>query len=152
MRDLKLLHVAALLMIAGVACGGGTTAATSPAPTSAAPVTSSPTPTAAPTCSPSGTALEITALNLAGDHFSYDKDCLATQADTAFTITFKNDDAGTTHNVAILDHPAGTSLFQGKIVTGPTTITYHVKAFPAGTYYFRCSIHHSMSGTFIVTA
>ena len=97
------------------------------------------------TCAPSGPSLQIGAQNTA-----FDKDCLAAPARQAFTITFDNKDAGTPHNVDILTS-AGSSLFKGTIVTGVTTVTYHVAGLKPGTYEFRCDVHPgSMHGTFIV--
>lgn len=76
---------------------------------------------------------------------------MAAPADTPFTIRFDNRDADA-HNVDILDHPGGTALFTGKIVTGPKIVTYRVEALPAGTYYFRCDIHPLvMHGVFLVS-
>jgi plastocyanin len=93
------------------------------------------------TCAPSGPSLQISAQNTA-----FDKDCLAAPAGRAFTITFDNKDAGTPHNVNILTS-AGTSLFKGAIVTGVTTVTYHVGVLKPGTYVFRCDVHpDSMHG------
>jgi hypothetical protein len=48
---------------------------------------------------------------------AFDRDCLAAPADTAFTIRLDNRYADM-HNVDILDHPGGTSLFLGKLVKG----------------------------------
>jgi plastocyanin len=136
-------------------CGGGGTAA-APTPATAAPATSaiSPTPSPSAICTPSGTALEISAQadpsSSGPSPYSFDKDCLAAPADTRFTIRFDNRDAET-HNVDILDFPGGTSLFTGKLVTGPKIVTYTVKPLPSGTYYFRCDIHPlRMHGTFVV--
>ena len=101
----------------------------------------------ASTCAPSGTTVAITAKSI---HF--DKSCLAAPANTAFTITFDNMDSGVPHNVAIYaDSSASKVLFRGALVTGSKSITYHVPALPAGTYYFRCDVHPTaMHGTFVV--
>ncbi len=122
---------------------------------SAAEATPTPTPTTgssggggvAAACSPSGTALKIAAKNVA-----FDTDCLAAPAGKAFTITFTNQDAGVPHNVAIYtDSSAATALFQGKLISGPDTITYQVSALDAGMYFFRCDVHPTqMTGTFVV--
>jgi plastocyanin len=102
------------------------------------------------TCSPSGTALTITAPGL-----SFDKHCLAAPAGQAFTITLNNQQSGIAHNVLIsqafaLDSP---TIFNGQPVTGPGTITYNVAPMSPGTYSFECSLHPGlMHGTFIVVA
>ena len=100
------------------------------------------------TCSPSGTALSLTAQ----DH-KFDKDCLAVPAGQAFTIAFDNKD-NDRHNVAILaSHMATQTLFQGDIVAGPKTITYSVPALKPGTWHFHCEVHPNlMNGTFVVAA
>jgi plastocyanin len=80
----------------------------------------------------------------------FDKDCLAAPADTEFTIALDNRDAES-HNIDILDHPGGTSLFTGKIFAGPKTMTYAIDPLSAGTNYFRCDVHPlRMNGTLLV--
>jgi plastocyanin len=106
---------------------------------------------ASPSCTPKGTKLEIVAEATSSGAHAFDRDCLAAPAGAAFTIRFDNRDQDT-HNVDILDHPGGTSLFQGKVIAGLTTITYKVDALFAGTYYFRCDIHPLlMHGDLIVS-
>lgn len=101
----------------------------------------------ATSCSPNGTHLSLTAQS---NHFS--STCLAAPAGKPFTIAFANKDSGTPHNVAIYSSPAATKvLFRGQLAIGPKTVTFHVPALPAGTYYFRCDVHPTaMHGTFVV--
>ena len=127
MRKAWRLSAGLLILLAG--CGGGGGGSTHMA-----------------TCSPHGTQVELSAKNIA-----YDTDCLAAPANTAFTITFHNDDAGTPHNVDILTSMSGSTLFKGTIVTGVTTTNYRVQALQPGTYHFHCDVHpDTMDGTFIV--
>ena len=130
MRRLFALGVIAVLGLA--ACGGGDGGDGGDEPA---------------TCSPSGSALSVTAEN-----FAFDTDCLAAPADTDFTIELTNKDAGTPHNVAILPEDGeGDALFQGELFEGVETQTYDVNGIPAGTYHFHCDAHpDQMQGTFIV--
>jgi plastocyanin len=68
------------------------------------------------------------------------------------TITFENRDAGVQHNIAIYsDSSLADELFNGELVTGPTTIQYEVPALPPGDLYFQCVVHPTMSGTVVVS-
>jgi plastocyanin len=42
-------------------------------------------------------------------------------------------------------------LFTGDLVSGPKKIVYQVPALEQGTYFFRCDVHPTMTGTFVVT-
>lgn len=96
-------------------------------------------------CSPSGTALTITAFD-----GKFDKRCLAAPAGQDFTIEFTNLDRGVPHNVAIYqDDTAGQAYFRGELLDGPGKTTYSVEGLPAGRFYFRCDPHPAMNGTFI---
>ena len=97
-------------------------------------------------CSPAGTSLTVSAQNTA-----FDTRCLAAPANTAFTIAFTNKDA-LPHNVAIYTNAsASTALFKGSLLNAPGSVTYDVKALPAGTYVFRCDVHPAqMTGVFVV--
>ncbi len=148
---LRVWAAVSMTVIMGAGCGGGSTSTAPPTVTTAStPSTLSPTPSPSAVCSPSGTELEVAAETDTSGIPSFDKDCLAAPADTRFTIRFDNRDAEA-HNVDILDHPGGTSLFTGDLITGPKVVTYTVKPLPSGTYYFRCDVHPlRMHGTFVV--
>jgi len=147
-----------MLGMVGAACGGATEKGTTTSPSAARPLptTASNSLESAPPCAPSGTTLQISAnVTPPGGQFggqSYDKDCLAAPASTAFKIDFDNKDSER-HNVSIYTNiGASTALFKGKIVKGPKKITYDVKALAAGTYYFHCDVHpQRMNGPFLVS-
>ena len=155
--SLAIVFVSAAGLTAALRGGPVATQATGPPATSTgvptpAPTTSTGVPTPAPTtCLPKGTALHLVAKNT-----SFDVRCLAAPAHSALSISFDNRDAGITHSFHILTaslkaDPNARTLFLGKIVTGPATVTYHVGHLPPGTYYFQCDVHPVlMNGTFIV--
>ncbi len=94
---------------------------------------------------PGGSGLHLTAQNV-----KFDTAALSAPADKAFTIAFDNKDAGTSHDVDILDG-SGAKVFDGKDFPGPAQQTYDVPALKAGSYKFECSIHPSlMNGTLTV--
>jgi plastocyanin len=67
-------------------------------------------------------------------------------ADKAFSLTFDNKD-NAPHNVAIYtDSGAGTSISVGEVVSS-NKATQQVPALAPGTYFFRCDVHHEMTGT-----
>jgi plastocyanin len=79
---------------------------------------------------------------------AFDTDTIDLVAKTPTAITLDNQDAGTTHNIAIFtDDTLKESLFTGEPVTGPATTTYTVPGLDAGSYYFHCDFHPSMNGT-----
>jgi hypothetical protein len=105
------------------------------------------------TCAATGRSLQISAHNV-----RYDRTCLAVQANVPFTITFANRDPGIRHNLAIFSGSRmysqnSPTLFRGAVVTGPTTVVYHVPPLPPGTgYTFHCDVHaDEMFGVFLVT-
>jgi tetratricopeptide (TPR) repeat protein len=104
----------------------------------------SPSPSGSPAASTSGSVVNQTALNQ-----TYGSATLSAPANQAFTIHFGNQEAGVPHDIQIAD-PAGNVFFKGETVTGPKAIDYAVKALPAGSYPFHCSIHSTMTGTLVV--
>jgi plastocyanin len=104
---------------------------------------------AAPVALPTtGTVLQISSTGSV-----FDPKTLTAPAGQAFSIAFKNNDAGLPHNVAIYtDSSRSRSLFVGETFPGPKTVIYDVKAIPAGTYFFVCDVHAAtMTGTFTAT-
>jgi plastocyanin len=119
----------------------------SPAPAPSSPASSPPSSTPSdPTGSaaPSGATAHISARNI-----QFDTDHLEASAGQAWTLVFDNNDPGVPHNVEILD-ATGASVFRGDVVTGPTTVSYHVPALAAGLYKFFCDVHPTMTGTVTV--
>lgn len=67
-------------------------------------------------------------------------------ADKAFGLTLDNKDSAP-HNVAIYtDSSASSSISVGEIVSSSKT-TQQVPALKPGSYFFRCDVHHEMTGT-----
>jgi plastocyanin len=92
---------------------------------------------------PTGTVLRISATNSA-----FSPKQLSAPASTAFQIAFTNNDAGLPHNVSIYtDSTASKALFIDPPFAGPKAKLYSVNGLPAGTYFFRCDVHITMTGT-----
>jgi plastocyanin len=68
---------------------------------------------------------------------------LAAPADVPLKIDFDNKDAGTPHDVDVLDD-AGTRVYDMKEFSGPARKTFDVPPLKAGTYRFECSIHPAL--------
>jgi plastocyanin len=67
-------------------------------------------------------------------------------ANKAFSLTLDNKDSAP-HNVAIYtDSSASTKVSAGEVVSSTTT-TQQVPALAPGSYFFRCDVHHEMTGT-----
>jgi plastocyanin len=77
---------------------------------------------------------------------------LSAPANTTVTLVFKNDDAGTYHNVAVYtgSDAAATPVFNGAGVKGAKTAKYTFQTPAPGTYTFRCDFHANMVGTLTV--
>lgn len=91
--------------------------------------------------------LEAPQITVAAKDIKFSKDCLATKANAAFTISFDNQEAQP-HNVAILT-TGGQVVFRGQIFKGPKGMVYQVPPIAPGTYIFQCDPHAStMKGQF----
>jgi plastocyanin len=89
---------------------------------------------------------------VAAENVAFDTETITVGAGAEVTVNFENRDDGIPHNVAVYRDPSATeAIFVGEIVTGPARVTY---AFTApsepGTYFFRCDVHPSMNGAFVV--
>jgi plastocyanin len=143
------LVVGAVLLQTGVlppgqAVGGGDggVPGTSAEPGGAPPGGSAPPDGSAPPGPGGGIALTASGVQ-------FDSDALEAPGGEDFVIQFDNQDAGTPHDVDIVDE-GGTKVFDGEIITGPAQVTYEVPALEPGTYTFICSVHPTMTGTLTV--
>lgn len=91
-------------------------------------------------------------VEIAAEHVAFDTDTITVPAGAEVTIAFDNRDNGIPHNVSVYtDSSAAEEIFVGDIVTGPGRATYVFTAPETpGTYFFRCDVHPSMNGDFIV--
>jgi plastocyanin len=97
-----------------------------------------------------GTAVAVQAdVTVSANNLKFDTDMLTAPAARAFTIRFVNEEA-VPHNVTIYEDASKADLlFKGADIS-KKTIVYEVKALPAGSYYFVCTIHpDQMFGTFL---
>ena len=79
---------------------------------------------------------------------SFSPASLTVPAGKAFSLTLDNKDAAP-HNVAIYrDSSAAEQVSIGEIVSS-TSVAQQVPALAKGTYFFRCDVHHDMTGTIV---
>jgi len=66
-----------------------------------------------------------------------------------FTLAFENRE-GPPHNVHLHD-AAGTTVFQGEVLSGPALRLAEVPALAPATYGFICDVHPDMTGHLLAT-
>ena len=98
-------------------------------------------PSAGASTDPNATVVTISALNIA-----FDPTAVTAPADTGFTLSFDNQDAGIPHDVQVKD-AAGAVVFKTDVFPGAEKRDYTVPALAAGSYPFVCSVHPNMTGT-----
>ena len=86
------------------------------------------------------------------ENTAFDVSELEIKAEAQNAITLDNRDSGVDHNISIYpDADAGIAfedaIFEGDIITGPTTIDYDFEGPEKGEYYFQCDVHPNMNGT-----
>jgi plastocyanin len=70
------------------------------------------------------------------------------KAGSNVTIHFDNEDSAP-HNLAVYkDNSASTPISVGQIITSAKADQV-IPALAAGTYFFRCDVHHDMTGTIV---
>jgi cytochrome c oxidase subunit 2 len=98
-------------------------------------------------CPPGPPAVQLVAQNT-----TWNTGCIGVPANTAWSVTVSNRDAGIDHTFGVFDsvqHKA--KYFESPRVTGPATATFQLTSLRPGRYYFECTVHGpSMSGTLIV--
>lgn len=120
--------------------------ATLTVPGTSMPVTTAGTPTVSPAEVKSETVM------IRAKNFAFDVPRITVPAGAQVTVEFENEDSAP-HNVAFYTTPSlSATIYKGKIIDGPGKITYVFTA-PAtpGTYFFRCDLHPTMKGEFVVT-
>jgi len=143
----KTLSVFVVLFAAGIVFQSGILP---PKPSSSAAAggtgTSGPGASAA---APSAVAADVT---LTAQNISFIQTTATAPAGRPFTIDFQNLDPSIPHDVTIhRDSPAGALVFDGAIITGPSSTIYNVPALTAGTYAYVCKVHPAtMIGTLTV--
>jgi plastocyanin len=122
----RLVATLGLVVVAAVAAACSSTSAVQPAPSG--PVADGPT--------------------IVAKDMKFQTTSVEVKAGTNVTVHFDNQDSAP-HNVAIYtDSGAGTPVSVGQVITS-SKADQVVPALKAGTYFFRCDVHHDMTGTIV---
>jgi plastocyanin len=122
----RLVATLGLVVVAALAAACSSTSAAQPAPSG--PVADGPT--------------------IVAKDMKFQTTSVEVKAGTNVTVHFDNQDSAP-HNVAIYtDSGAGTPVSVGQVVTS-SKADQVVPALKAGTYFFRCDVHHDMTGTIV---
>ena len=102
--------------------------------------------TAAPPAAPSGPVAD--GPTIVAKDMKFQTASVEVKAGTNVTIHFDNQDSAP-HNVAIYtDSGASSPISIGQVVSSSKSDQV-VAALKAGTYFFRCDVHHDMTGTIV---
>jgi plastocyanin len=122
----RLIAALGIVVVASVAAACSSTSAAQPVPSG--PVADGPT--------------------IVAKDMKFQTPSVEVKAGTNLTLHFDNQD-GAPHNVAIYtDSGAGTAVSVGQIITA-SKADQVVPALKPGTYFFRCDVHHDMTGTIV---
>jgi plastocyanin len=96
---------------------------------------------------PSG-PVDATGPTIVAKDLAFSPSSVEVKAGTNFTLHFENQESAP-HNVAIYtDSSASQKVSIGEIITSSAKDQV-VPALAAGTYFFRCDVHTSMTGTIV---
>ncbi len=101
----------------------------------------------------SSNASENVTIAVTAQGMAFNTSTITVPAGANVTIIFNNQDSGIPHNIAFYETSAAKDqIYVGEIINGPRTVNYNFTApSTPGTYFFRCDVHPSMRGDFIVT-
>lgn len=96
-------------------------------------------------------SLDPNSPKLAAANVFFDRSAVTVPANAPFILVFENRE-NVSHNVSIYTDAAYQHrTFQGVEFSGPATRWYPVPALAAGSYYFRCDLHDSMTGRIVAS-
>lgn len=137
----------------GSASAGPSASAAASAPASAAPSTEPSSPASAAPSGGGAVTLTVTAPQGAATA-GFDPKTLEGPANTAFTVTFDNQDTQTSPHNWVLKDPTGAKVQIGgdtSFFSGPAKRDYQIPALAPGAYSFLCEVHPAgMTGTLTI--